>query len=418
MDSRRPRNRLAAQVAALPTGTQIGTAFAATIHHSSSRWPTQSLATVRAMQTNRSRLKVGVLFGGSSAEHEVSILSARNVLAALDPELFESVPIAITRNGRWLLQSTERLLREKGDPRLAQIDAGGQEITLWEGPDSQASHGRLDVILPIVHGSMGEDGALQGLLEMAGIPYVGAGVLGSALGMDKDVMKRLLREAGLPVADFSVVRQYDYAKHPMLVLNKLGHLPLPVFVKPANLGSSVGITRVASRSQLPAALDVAFTYDTKAIVEEGVIGREIECSVLGNDEPVASLPGEIVVHHPDGFYSYDAKYIDDGAALNIPAALSAEQVREVQRLSVATFLALECSGLARVDFFLRPTGEWLVNEINTLPGFTAISMYPKLWAASGVQPRELLTRLIDLALTRHAKRKILRKVPSLRRRAE
>jgi D-alanine-D-alanine ligase len=366
------------------------------------------------MQTNRSRLKVGVLFGGSSAEHEVSILSARNVLAALDPELFESVPIAITRNGRWLLQSTERLLREKGDPRLAQIDSGGQEITLLEGADSQASHGRLDVIVPIVHGSMGEDGALQGLLEMAGIPYVGAGVLGSAVGMDKDVMKRLLREAGLPVADFSVVRQYDYAKHPMLVLNKLAHLPLPVFVKPANLGSSVGITRVASRSQLPAALDLAFTYDTKAILEEGVVGREIECSVLGNDEPVASLPGEIVVKHPDGFYSYDAKYIDDGAALNIPAALSAEQVREVQRLSVATFLALECSGLARVDFFLRPNGEWLVNEINTLPGFTAISMYPKLWAASGVQPRKLLTRLIDLALARHAKRKVLRKVPSLR----
>ena len=370
------------------------------------------------MQTNRSRLKVGVLFGGRSAEHEISILSARNVLAALDPQLFEPVPIAITREGRWLLQSTERLLREKGDPRLAQIDTGGQEITLLEGADSQRSHGRLDVIVPIVHGSMGEDGALQGLLEMAGIPYVGAGVLGSAVGMDKDVMKRLLREAGLPVADFSVVRQYDYAKHPMLVLNKLGHLPLPMFVKPANLGSSVGITRVASRSQLPAALDVAFTYDTKAIVEEGVVGREIECSVLGNDEPVASLPGEIVVNHPDGFYSYDAKYLDDGAALNIPAALSAEQVREVQRLSIATFRALECSGLARVDCFLRPNGEWLVNEINTLPGFTAISMYPKLWAASGVQPRELLTRLIDLALARHTKHKVLRTVPSLRRRAE
>jgi D-alanine-D-alanine ligase len=369
------------------------------------------------MQTNKPRLRVGVLFGGRSAEHEISILSARNVLAALDPEVFDPVPIAITRDGRWLLQSTERLLREKGDPRAVQIDTSGRNITLIDratAASSKESSPHLDVIVPVVHGSMGEDGTVQGLLEMAGIPYVGAGVLGSALGMDKDVMKRLLKEAGLPVGKFQTLRHYDYARNPGLVLQSLSPLAFPLFVKPANLGSSVGITKVLGRSQLPAALDLAFTYDTKVVVEEGIHAREIECAVLGNDEPVASLPGEIVVKHADGFYSYDAKYIDDGAQLRIPAALSAEQVREVQRLSIAAFRVLECSGLARVDFFLRANGEWLVNEINTLPGFTAISMYPKLWAASGVQPRELITRLIDLALTRHVKRKALRTVPSVR----
>jgi D-alanine-D-alanine ligase len=374
------------------------------------------------METSNSRLRVGVLFGGRSAEHEVSILSARNVIAALDPDAFEAVPIAIARDGRWLLQSTERLLREKGDPRAACVDSGGAEVTLFERAGTQGVFERgtssrahpLDVIFPIVHGPMGEDGTLQGLLELAGIPYVGAGVLGSAVGMDKDVMKRLLHEAGLPITRFRVVRHYDYAQAPQVVLQSLWQLPYPLFVKPANLGSSVGISRVLSRSQLPAALDHAFAYDTKIIVEEGIEGREIECAVLGNDEPAASMPGELVVKHPDGFYSYDAKYIDDGVALKIPATLDAQQIREVQHLSVQAFRTLECSGLARVDFFLRPNGAWLINEINTLPGFTAISMYPKLWAIGGVQPREVLTRLIDLALARHSQRKALRTMPSLR----
>lgn len=367
------------------------------------------------MHINTSRLKVGVLFGGRSAEHEVSILSARNVLAALDPQLFDPVPIGIARDGRWLLQSTERLLREKGDPRLVQIDTGGSEMTLFDRPYTRTASRPFDVIVPIVHGSVGEDGTLQGLLEIAGIPYVGAGVLGSAVGMDKDVMKRLLHEAGLPVAKFRTVRAYEYAKSPGQCLQSLDRLTYPLFVKPANLGSSVGVTRAASRAQLPSALDTAFTYDTKVVVEEGVVGREIECAVLGNDEPVASIAGEIVVNHPDGFYSYDAKYIDDGATLKIPAPLAADELREVQRLSLAAFRTLECCGMARVDFFLRSDGEWLINEINTLPGFTAISMYPKLWAASGVSPRELLTRLIDLAIARHDKRKALRTMPSIRR---
>ena len=403
------------------------------------------------MQTNNPRLKVGVLFGGRSAEHEVSILSARNVLAALDPELFEPVPIAITREGRWLLQSPERLLREKGDPRAANIDPGGMHVTLFERPtngrlataQSSDTALRVDVIVPVLHGPMGEDGTMQGLLELSGIPYVGAGVLGSAVGMDKDVMKRLLHQAGIPIAPFVTIRQHDFARAPQSALLAAERLRYPLFVKPANLGSSVGITKVVTHAQLPGALDLAFTYDTKAIVEQALgsagqepeyserrsaggdagqepeysgrrSAREIECAVLGNDDPVVSIPGEVIVNHVDGFYSYDAKYIDDGAVLSIPAALTAQQVREVQRLAVTTFRTLECSGLARVDFFLQPNGQWFVNEINTLPGFTAISMFPKLWAASGVQPRELITRLIDLAFARNATRRALRSVPSVR----
>lgn len=370
----------------------------------------------------RSRLKVGVLFGGRSAEHEVSILSARNVIAALDPERFEPVPIGITRDGRWIQQSTQRLLHDKGDPRFVQLSAEGREVSLLPVPNthavtavSQPASCELDVIFPVLHGPQGEDGTVQGLLELAGLPYVGAGVLGSAIGMDKDVMKRLLRDAGIPVACFTTVRHSDYRRDCRSVLHEAEKFGYPLFTKPANLGSSVGITRVESRLQLPAALEMAFAYDAKAIVEEGVIGREIECSVLGNDAPVASVPGEIVVSHADGFYSYDAKYLDDrGATLRVPAPLDDATVREVQRLSIATFRALECSGLARVDFFLRPNGQLLVNEINTLPGFTAISMYPKLWAASGVPPRELVNRLIDLAIERHVQRRALRTVCSVR----
>lgn len=363
------------------------------------------------------RLRIGVLFGGRSAEHEVSILSARNVIAALDPERFEAVPIGIARDGRWLLQSTQRLLRDKGDPRMAQIDATGADVSLVAPADTAARSaiGKLDAVFPVLHGTQGEDGAVQGLLELVGIPYVGAGVLGSAVGMDKDVMKRLLRDAGIPVARFMVVRRSDFRREPTAILREIESLGCPLFVKPANLGSSVGISRVIARGQLPAALQMAFDYDLKAVVEEAVAGREIECSVLGNDAPVASIPGEIVVTHADGFYSYDAKYLDDyGTTLKIPAPLDAATIREVQRLAIETFRALECSGLARVDFFLRRDGQLLVNEINTLPGFTAVSMYPKLWTASGVSPQELITRLIDLAIERHEHRSGLRSVFSLR----
>jgi D-alanine-D-alanine ligase len=371
----------------------------------------------------KTRLKVGVLFGGRSAEHEVSILSARNVIAALDPEKFDVVPIGIARDGRWVLQSVTRLLRDKGDPRFVQLDTAGPSVPLInhaahcvvKTPEPEVTVDSLDVVFPVLHGPMGEDGTVQGLLELAGVPYVGAGVLGSAVGMDKDVMKRLLRDAGIPIAKHLTLRVADYRRHQQRWLREIDEqIGYPLFVKPANLGSSVGISRVASRAQLPVALDKAFVYDMKILVEAGVAGREIECAVLGNDEPVASIPGEIIVRHEDGFYSYDAKYVSEhGAALQIPAALDAELSRAAQRLAVAAFQALECSGLARVDFFLQPEGTLLVNEINTLPGFTAISMYPKLWAASGVPPRELVARLIELAIERHRQRRSLRTLHSL-----
>ena len=368
------------------------------------------------------RLKVGVLFGGRSAEHEVSILSARNVIAALDQDRFEVIPIGIARDGRWILQSVQRLLREKGDPRFLQLDAAGPLVSLFTQAsnsvaayDAELTVDSLDVVFPVLHGPMGEDGTVQGLLELAGVPYVGAGVLGSAVGMDKDVMKRLLRDAGIPVARHRALRLADYRRHESRLLREISdEIGYPAFVKPANLGSSVGVSRVCTRAQLPGAIETAFNYDVKVLIEAGIAGREIECAVLGNDEPVASIPGEIVVRHEDGFYSYDAKYVSEhGAALHIPAALDADASREVQRMAVAAFQALECSGMARVDFFLRPSGELLVNEINTLPGFTAISMYPKLWAASGVPPRELVARLIDLAIERHRQRRSLRSLHAL-----
>ena len=354
------------------------------------------------------RIRVGVLLGGRSAEHEISILSARNVIAAMDTERFEPVPIGITREGRWILQSTQRLLRAKGDPRSVRLDSGGPQFSLLgtsgpNGPGEKAGRASsVDVVFPVMHGPMGEDGTIQGMLELAGIPYVGAGVLGSAVGMDKDVMKRLLRDAGIPTAGFRTLRRHEYRRNPQAAMRSLESLGFPLFVKPANLGSSVGVSRVVSRSELPHALDKAFLHDTKLLAEEAIVGREIECAVLGNDEPVASIPGEIVVTHADGFYSYEAKYLDErGATLAVPAALDAELTREVQRLSIAAFRVLECSGMARVDFFMTSTRRVLVNEINTIPGFTAMSMYPKLWSASGVPPRELISRLIDLAFERH-----------------
>jgi D-alanine-D-alanine ligase len=379
------------------------------------------------------RLKVGILFGGRSAEHEISIRSARNIVAALNPLLYEPVPIAISRDGRWLLHSAQRLLQSKDDARLLD-HAEGEELsalacsnTVNTAPNSPAAWNAVfsrqrkgtaqvvDVVFPVLHGPMGEDGTVQGMLELAGVPYVGAGVLGSAVGMDKDVMKRLLRDAGIQVAPFQTIRDHEYRRDAVDVMRSIDALGYPLFVKPANLGSSVGIAKVGSRSQLAGALDAAFAYDTKVLAEAMIAGREIECAVLGSDYPVASVAGEIVVTHPDGFYSYDAKYIDaNGAALQVPAQLDAATARRVQHLAVATFKVLECHGLARVDFFLRADGELFVNEINTLPGFTDSSMFPGLWAASGVALPELLTRLIESAFDRHARRRALRSVRSVR----
>jgi D-alanine-D-alanine ligase len=359
------------------------------------------------------RIRVGILFGGRSAEHEVSILSARNVLAALDRERFEPVLIGIGRDGRWLLQDERRLLESAGDPRLVNL-AHGDPVAMVPVPDRIAaghpSAGPLEVVFPVLHGPMGEDGTIQGLLELADLPYVGAGVLGSAVGMDKDVGKRLLRAAGIPVAAYRVVRKAEFERDADAACRRAEEVGFPLFAKPANLGSSVGVTRVGERAGLRAALAHAFEYDSKALVEEMIRGREIECSVLGDElDARASIPGEIVVRHPDGFYSYQAKYIDEsGAGLEIPARLAPHEVAAVQRMAIEAFHALEGHGMARVDFFLRDDGALLVNEVNTIPGFTAISMYPKLWEASGLSARELVTRLIELALARHAARRALR----------
>ena len=364
--------------------------------------------------TQGGKIRVGIVFGGQSAEHEISILSARNVLAAVDRSRFEPVLIGIDKAGRWLLQDSQRLLANAADPRLVGIEAG-QPVNMalpFAVPDQSlpTQTTRIDVIFPVLHGTLGEDGALQGLFEIARIPYVGAGVLGSAIGMDKDVMKRLLRDAGILVADFRTVRRDRFAADPQRACNELAALGFPMFTKPANAGSSIGIRKVTTPAALADALRFAFEFDTKVVAEAAVSGREIELAVLGGSPPVVSLAGEIIVEHPDGFYSYDVKYIDEqGARLDLPAQISADQQAQAQALALRAFDILECEGMARVDLFLTRDGKLLVNEINTIPGFTAISMYPKLWALCGVSPTELVTRLIDLALRRSQDRAGIRR---------
>jgi D-alanine-D-alanine ligase len=361
--------------------------------------------------TDTAKIRVGILFGGQSAEHEISILSARNVLAALDLTRFEPVLIGIDKRGRWLLQDSQRLLASARDPRLVRIDSGppAQLPSTFAAPLPGAAQ-PIDVLFPVLHGTLGEDGAVQGLFEVAGIPYVGAGILGSAIGMDKDVMKRLLRDAGIPITDFRTIRRRAFDADPDSACRELAALNFPLFVKPANAGSSVGITKVADAAGIEKALRHAFEFDSKALGEAAVDGREIELAVLGGDPPLVSVAGEIVVKHADGFYSYDAKYIDEhGVSFELPARLSADEQARAHEIALQTFAALECEGLARVDLFLNAAGEFLVNEINTLPGFTAISMYPKLWALSGVPQQQLVTRLIELALDRARQRSTLRR---------
>lgn len=374
------------------------------------------------------KVRVAVLFGGRSAEHEISLLSARFVVEALDRDRFEPVLIGIDKSGRWLLQEEALLLSAARDPRLARLNEAMPEVALdvhpgasgeatLTAPGGGGARSTIDVVFPVLHGPMGEDGCVQGLLELAGVPYVGSGVLGSAVGMDKDVMKRLLREAEIPIVPHVTVRRAAWDRDRGACLEQIAALSAteggrfgPIFVKPANLGSSVGVRRVTAREELEAAVEHAFEFDLKVVCEQGIEGvREIECAVLGDDDPIASQPGEIVVGHADGFYSYAAKYIDaDGATIRIPADLTPAEQNAVQLLALRTFRALEASGLARVDLFLSPDRKLYVNEINTLPGFTAISMYPKLWEASGIPPRELVTRLITLALERGEKKARLR----------
>lgn len=349
----------------------------------------------------KERIQVGVVFGGMSAEHEVSWQSARNVIQAMDPAKYDTVPVYIDMLGRWFIMEPEDLSAStipssipEGRRILVAPENTKARILGYHNGDHRKT---VQVLFPVLHGPYGEDGSFQGLCKLYQIPFVGASVLGSAVGMDKDVMKRLLREQGIPVPAFRVYCVEGREKISCKAL--CAELGLPLFVKPANLGSSVGISKVTSLEGLPSAMDKAWEYDRKVIVEEGITGREIECSVLGNWDPIASLPGEIIPRQE--FYSYDAKYIDkDGALLQIPAPLPEGTVRKVQEMAIETFKALCCEGMARVDFFLRDDNQLLVNELNSIPGFTNISMYPKLWEVSGIPYNDLIDRLIQLSLER------------------
>jgi D-alanine-D-alanine ligase len=359
------------------------------------------------------KINVGILFGGKSAEHEVSLQSAKNVLDAIDKEKYDVTLIGIDKGGRWYLNDKSHFLLNSHDPKLIALEKTDKDVVLLPGDVEQqliclsdaAASGNVDVVFPILHGTYGEDGTVQGLLKLADIPFVGPGVLGSAVGMDKDVAKRLLRDAGIPIANFIVVHKWEQDKVDFKAITQT--LGLPLFVKPANAGSSVGVSKVKNEEQFKAALAEAFSFDTKILIEEGIVGREVECAVLGNEEPIASNIGEVIAQQE--FYSYEAKYIDEnGALLEIPAKLPPETVKMIQEQAVKAFKVLCCEGMARVDFFLTKDNQALINEINTIPGFTKISMYPKLWEISGINYTELIDRLIQLALARHAREKQLK----------
>jgi D-alanine-D-alanine ligase len=351
---------------------------------------------------NKKLLRVGVLFGGRSGEHEVSLASAASVIRGLDPDKYEAVPIGISKDGHWLIgQGAAKMLPE--------VIKGGRRVMLTADPteaalmplDRGAGAQRLDVIFPVLHGTFGEDGTIQGMLDLAGLPYVGAGVLGSAIGMDKDVAKRLCQAAGIPVVPWVAVNRWHWEKDPPAVKSDIEEkFSYPVFVKPATLGSSVGMTKVHDAEELGPALDLACEFGMKILVEKAMTAREIEVSVLGNHDPKASVPGEIIPHRE--FYDYTAKYLEDGTRLLIPAELKPAQIQKIQSLAVEAFRVLELAGMARVDFFLEKKGNKLfLNEVNTIPGFTSISMYPKLWEASGISFRELIDKLIELAFEIH-----------------
>jgi len=371
------------------------------------------------MATDHKKLRVGILFGGRSGEHEVSLMSAASVISALDPQKYEAVPIGISKDGRWLAGTAAHKMLPpsaegaQGKPALGEVLRTGERVMLSADPNvaalvpvnnSRQDALHVDVVFPVLHGTFGEDGAVQGLHDLAGLPYVGSGVLGSAIGMDKDVQKRLFLQAKLPVGDFLAVPRAEWEKsHDKMLRVIRNKFRFPVFVKPATLGSSVGMTKAHDAKELAAAMDLAAEFAQKIMVERAIRGREIEVSVLGNEDPKASVPGEIVPHRE--FYDYAAKYLEEGTRLLIPAKLTRAQVKRFQELAVQAFRALDCLGMARVDFFLEQrTGRILLNEVNTIPGFTSISMYPKLWEASGLPYRELLTRLIELALSQHRER--------------
>jgi D-alanine-D-alanine ligase len=346
------------------------------------------------------RTRLAILYGGRSAEHQISVVSARSVMEALDPDRFEVVPIAITRQGRWLLPERTPLQLTARDGALPEVEATGSELAVRP---QEGVHG-VDVVFPILHGPFGEDGTVQGLFELADLPYVGSGVLASALAMDKAMAKVVLAQAGLPQAPYLVVAGRDWRADPDRVAAEVAErLAYPVFTKPARLGSSIGISKVRTPEGLAAGLADAFAHDTKAVVEQGIVARELECGVLGNDAPEASVVGEVIPGHE--FYDFEAKYLDESLKLEIPAQVPEAVTAQVRELSRRAFLALGCEGFARVDFFYEEaTGRVLVNEVNTIPGFTPKSMFPLLWAASGLAYPDLVARLVDLATERHAAR--------------
>lgn len=360
------------------------------------------------------KIRVGVVFGGRSSEHEVSLVSAQSIMKALDRSKYEVIPIGIAKSGSWLIgmepqQMLPQAATTPGTPVNPLCDAPTglvgdpthRGLVLLNQHDRSKDRVALDVLFPVVHGTYGEDGTLQGLLELADIPYVGCGVLASALGMDKTSAKRLFRDAGLPIVPFAEFLRRDWRLDQAAVIAAIEEtFSYPCFVKPVNSGSSVGISKAHDRAELIAAMNLASRFDRKLMVEAFIDAREIEVSVLGNDDPVASIPGEIIPCNE--FYDYQAKYIDNRSELKIPADMTPQAIEEIQHTAVAAFKALDCSGLARVDFFLeRNTGQLYLNEINTIPGFTSISMYPKLWEASGIAYPELVDRLITLAFERY-----------------
>lgn len=353
--------------------------------------------------------RIAVIFGGKTAEHEISLISAKNVMDALDKEKYDVIPIGITKEGRWLNTRSSNFLLNTDNPEIVTLNKENTENVALISQDQStdivniengSDIGSVDVAFPVLHGTNGEDGTMQGLLKLANVPFVGASVLGSAVGMDKDVMKRLLRDAGIPISKFLTFGLNDKIEFSE-VEQELG---LPVFIKPANSGSSVGINKAHGKEEFDKFVDEAFKFDSKIVVEEMIKAREIEVAVLGNENPTASLPGEVIPHHE--FYDYSAKYLDEnGSSFEIPVKLPEDQIELIQKTAVKAFKALSCEGMARVDGFLTPDGKFIINEINTIPGFTKISMYPKLWEVSGLPYSKLLDKLIDLAIERYEREK-------------
>ena len=351
----------------------------------------------------RKRVKAGILFGGRSAEHEVSVVSAQGVMAALDSDRFQPVPIGVTRQGTWLTPAqTEQVLARIRSERLRSLDEPLGAGILHRTQALSALR-RVDIVFPLIHGTNGEDGTLQGLLELVGVPYVGAGVAASALGMDKALQKTIFRQLGIPVADDVVISASMWRSDPGGVRQGIeATISYPCFVKPANGGSSIGTSKVRSLEDLQPALDEAFRYDRKVLVEKAIDARQVEAAVLGNDEPEASPVGEVTFDTE--FYDYHAKYDDPHTRLHIPADIPADTANRLRGIAVEAYKAIDCAGFARVDFFLTPAGELLLNEVNTIPGFTPMSMYPKLWEHAGLSYRDLITRLIELGFERHGEK--------------